>query len=883
MMAAMRDDIREDVLRQLKADYGFKTAGEWLRRGKCPQCGRRELYASAEAPWVVKCGRENKCGWTAHVKDLYPDAFGKFNERFPATTQAPNATADAYMSFVRGFDITKIRGWYRQGHFKHPHGDRATATVVFDIDRSAGIFMERFVETVRVTEKDGDIEDRKANFVGAHKGLWWQPPGLKIEDGDELWLVEGCLDAIALNLHGIKAVATLSCVNYPERALAAIKAKDVILVWGLDNDKAGHHYTRKHVKQAEADGFECRAALITQKGRVKTDWNDAHLAGQMTEDDTKRYRFHGDLFLAKSARAKGILIWQRYKSMSFAVEFGTRTYWFSISPEIYAKTLEAIKEAGDYDPDTGPEYAAAVKTASVQEIANCAFKFLYFQQNKQTDESWYYTRVDFPHGRHKIKNTFSGAQVAAASEFKKRLLSIAPGALFTGSSNQLNWLVGHYLDDIKIVDTVDFVGYSKEHRAYVFNTLAVSNGKAFPLNDEDFFEVDKISIKSLNSSLHLSIGTRNEYRREWLDHVYRAYGAKGLIAVAFFFGSLFAEQIRDMHKSYPFLEIVGEAGSGKSTLIEFLWKLVGRSDYEGFDPNKSTLAARARIFSQVGNLPISLIESDREDTAKARQFDWDELKTAYNGRASRARGVKNGGNETNEPPFRGAVLISQNAAVNASEAIMQRLIHLTFDTSGHTDESKLSADALAAMPVETVSHFLVRATMAEKTVMDTVRKKSAKYEAALIALPEIRLNRIAKNHGQLMALVDALADIVSMPDAWRQETIQALKEAAVARQHALGADHQIVEEFWEIFDFLGEAAVNHALDPKLIAINLNQFNKVAVANNQSLSPISDLKKHLKSSRSHRFREIKTVKSAIEQRNWLPHTVKCWVFEKGGNQ
>ena len=878
----MREDIREDVLRALIADYRFKKTGTWLRQGVCPQCGKKELFTSAEAPWVIKCGRENKCGWSAHVKDLYPEAFGKFNERFPATTQAPNATADAYMSFVRGLDISKIRGWYRQGHFKHHRGDRATATVVFDIDRAAGILMERFVETVRVTDEDGDIEERKANFEGAHKGLWWQPPGMSVADGDELWLVEGCIDAVALYLHGTKAVATLSSSNFPDKALEKIAGKNVTLVWALDNDKAGQYAIRKHVKRAAEVGFINRAALIPQKGRNKTDWNDAHLAGHLSEADIERYRFHGDLFLAENARAKGILIWQRYKSTGFALDFGTRTYWFHLSPDIYAKTLEMVKETGDYEPEIGPEYVAAVKTAEVREIANCTFKFLYFQQNKQTDESWYYSRVDFPHGRHKIKNTFSGAQVAAASEFKKRLLSIAPGALFTGSSHQLNWLVGHHLDDIKIVDTVDFVGYSKEHRTYVFNSLAVSHGKVFPLNDEDFFEVDKISIKSLNSSLNLSIGSRNDYQKDWLDHVHRAFGAKGLIAVAFFFGSLFAEQIRDMHKSFPFLEIVGEAGSGKSTLIEFLWKLVGRSDYEGFDPNKSTLAARARIFSQVANLPISLIESDREDTAKAKQFDWDELKTAYNGRASRARGVKNGGNETNEPPFRGTVLISQNAAVNASEAIMQRLIHLTFDTKGHTEDSKISADALAAMPVEAVSHFLVAATTAEKKVLEAIRRQAAKYEAALLDLSEIRLNRIAKNHGQLMALVDALADVVKMPEVWRKETIQALREAAIERQHAIGADHPIVEEFWEIYDFLGESYVNHARDANLIAVNLNQFNKVAVANNQLLPPLPDLKKHLKSSRSHRFREIKTVNSAIEQRDWQPHRLKCWVFEKGGS-
>ena len=74
-------------------------------------------------------------------------------------------------------------------------------------------------------------------------------------------------------------------------------------------------------------------------------------------------------------------------------------------------------------------------------------------------------------------------------------------------------------------------------------------------------------------------------------------------------------------------------GSGKSTLIEFLWRLCGRADYEGFDASKSSAAARGRNFSQISNLPVCLIESDRvQDNPKLKAFDWEELKSLYNGR-----------------------------------------------------------------------------------------------------------------------------------------------------------------------------------------------------------------------------------------------------------
>ncbi|MCK7172399.1 hypothetical protein L8P05_00485 [Enterobacter cloacae] len=134
------------------------------------------------------------------------------------------------------------------------------------------------------------------------------------------------------------------------------------------------------------------------------------------------------------------------------------------------------------------------------------------------------------------------------------------------------------------------------------------------MNDEDYFEINSASVKSLSLTPSLDLNPKlNEFTTGGVDDICTAFGEKGYVAL----GSLFTEQIRERHKSFPFLEIVGEPGTGKSTLIEFLWKLAGREEYEGFDPSKSTAAARGRNFTQVVNLPVVLIEGDRTaDNAK---------------------------------------------------------------------------------------------------------------------------------------------------------------------------------------------------------------------------------------------------------------------------
>jgi hypothetical protein len=882
----MKADLHYDITRRLAADFEFRENGAWLQQGRCPQCDRKELFARADEPWFVRCGRENKCGYQEHVKSLYPDLFEKWSERYAPTPENPKAAADAYMQFARGFDPARVRSWYTQEHFYDAKLKIGSATVRFTV---ADTWWERIID------EPGRFA-KKANFRygGSYAGCGWQPPTVDLAGADEVWLVEGIFDAIALEHNGIAAVALMSCNNYPVKALAALRDAAAAqgraiprLVWALDGDAAGRRYTKKWVKQAVEAGFTCEVALIPQ-GRRKIDWNDLHQRGQLGDADIAEYRYHGALFIARTAFDKAILIYEKRGLREFPFDHEQRLYWFKLDMERFDRAREAAEQQSGLTEKGRRDYALN-ESGTVTEIANCLPTALYYQANALTDESWYYFRIDVPNGAAPVKNTFTGGQVASASDFKKRLLAIAPGAFYTGSGQQLDRYLKSQMAGIRSVQTVDFVGYSREHGAWIFNDLAVKDGQCHELNEEDFFDIGKLSVKTLNQSVHLSICRDAKAQQyAWLDLLWQCFGQKGIVALAFWFGALFAEQIRAEQKSFPFLEIVGEAGAGKSTLVEFLWKLLGRRDYEGFDPSKSSLAARARNFAQVSGMPVVLIEGDRsDDTAKARAFDWDELKTAYNGRSVRAIGVKNGGNETREPPFRGAIVISQNAQVAASDAVLQRLLHLHFDRATQTPQTKRSAEELERMPVDVVSGFLLAAILCEADVMRMVVEATPRYEAQLQARPDIRSMRIAKNHAQLMALVDALALVVPLGEERTAAVRETLTEMAVARQRAINADHPVVQEFWDMFEYLDgdgdEPRLNHSFDEKLIAVNLNHFATVAADRRQTMPPLTDLKRLLRTSRVRRFVDVKTVRSALRARDpanrALPASVKCWVFER----
>ena len=413
----------------------------------------------------------------------------------------------------------------------------------------------------------------------------------------------------------------------------------------------------------------------------------------------------------------------------------------------------------------------------------------------------------------------------------------------------------------------------------------MKDGRVAELNDDDYFDLAPTALKTLDRSIALDVTPwpdRPDFA--WVDHLYLAYGPKGLVALAYWFGSLFAEQLRERHKSWPFLELSGEAQSGKSTLIEFLWKLCGRLGYEGFDPAKASLSGRSRTFSQVGNLPVVLMESDRDDdTPRSKKFDLDELKPFYNGRSIRTSGVRTGGNEPREPPFRAAIVIEQNATVAPSAAMMQRILPLEFDGAGYNSTTKRAAEALEVTPLDDISGFILAAVRAEARVLARIEAAYPRFEGGLMENRLVSHRRLAKNHGQLLACLDALQEVVPIaPDRLAAAEAHILS-MAVERKAAIGGDHPVVEQFWEAFDYIGtrktrgidesESKIEHSRDPNLHAINLNDF---AAAAGELRIPVPDpnaLKQHLRGSRSRKWVRTGNVNSAVTGR-----TLHCWVFQ-----
>jgi len=895
----MRDDLLTEVLKRLKADYGFKDKGAWLQEGKCGKCGKREAYARADAPWVIKCGRVNRCGEEKHVKELYPEIFDNWSKRHKQTPENPHAAADAYLSSARGFNLLGLRGAYTQEWYRDQDLGIGSAAVRFALP--GGGHWQRLID------QPGRFGKKKAVFSygSSYRGHCWIYPGVTMRDlalADELWIAEGIFDTIALVQSGnVRAVSSLTCNAYPEHFLAELRKvcgelnlAGPRLIWAFDVGRAGVNYTRKFHKQATKDGWRSGAAQVRPDGEgEKLDWNDLAQRDKLTPEDLATYRWNGEVTIAPTATAKALLIYEREKLANFPVTFGGRQLWATFSIERIQGELASMLESTDPEleyfktlPFDQQWHKAAERAVEIEEVANCTFRTLYYQRDPNLEEGAYFLRVDFPSDRATVKATFSGAACAGSADFMKRLASVAPGALWTGNQFQIVRLMQRQWANIQVVEAIQFTGYSIDHQAWIFGDIAVHKGRVYEPNDEDYFVLGKRSVKLRTSERMLRIAyDSDKLDLSWTAPLVTAYGPKGLVVLAFWVLSLFAEQVRAKQESLGFLEMTGAPGSGKTGLLEFLWKLLARRGYEGFDPTKATSAGIARTLGQVGNLPVVLIEGDRnQETSHARRFEWDELKTAYNGRAVRTRAIANSGMETFEPPFRGALVIAQNATVEGSPAMTERIMGLHFDKGRFSPQGKAAANALKATDAGDVSGFAVHVVRREEQILAAYFDAFARHEAAMLRHPGCGDYRFAQNHAQLAAMLDAMRLVVSnLSDRDVADAHSLILDMLVERHRVTEADHATVVLFWERFDHFHaqdcafqlapDNPIDHARGSDVHAISLVQFETRCSANGLRWNCTQqELKRLLKTSKARRFLENKAVNSVTGK------TVNCWVFQ-----
>lgn len=891
-------DRDKEIVETLLNDDTFGTFhdnGKFLQYGRCPNCNRKSVWVSKDKPGRIQCDHKTSCNpwFSVTPRELYPELFENYAERHPATEVDPKATARAYLE-DRKFDTAKMADWYEQGYYPLKGGTTAPTVRIHLWD---GFYWERLIDKKHVSQAG-----RKNNYKRGIKyaGRCWTPPNFELNDNDECIITEGIFNAWSF-IHmkePRKAIATLSSNNLPMEIIKKNSKRNIMWTFAFDSDKAGINAVREFVKKLRDIGEQCRVMLTASANK---DWNDEWIAGKLDEYYLKDALWRGQLAIAGSARDKAFWLWVKRQRSYIQLEFGKALYSFKVDSKATQDVYEQMGvDSLQYlwiNTDTAGDIAQAKNILSGylsgNRFSNCVPKFLYVERDPLTQEQDYFFNVSFYNGNPTRLIALDGSAIKAPTNFADALLNKTSGGTFDGDTTDMKHLKENWFDHKTTeITRLRFVGYDMDSNSWVYPDFGFHNGRHIKMNDMGFIEAGQHKVKTKVGKSQVKMIHSDNLDESWIGHFEQAFGVNGLIIMAWWLCTLYAEQIRNTYQDWPFLEFTGDPGTGKTTLIKFMWRCCGRIDgYEGFDPAKSSIAGRSRTLERYSGLPCVVIEADRSDKGSRQSFDFNEFKDFYNGGIIRTTGVKNGGNETIEPTFRGGVLIAQNKTVETDDdAVMERIVHCHSTKAHHSRATKKIAQMMAAMKAETVAGWLHTALTSDKTFLENYNRYLKDIEQRFQDRPEIVRDRIIANHAKVAAGIWCLK--LLFPNYMTKDKCHELENQlwamAVTREKRLKADTELVERFWEYYEHLNSAEyedsiqnttvtaekLNHSRTDDVIAINLVDFEQACAHHRLERLPINDLKKQLPLCVSHPYQERKNVNSQITGKSRF-----CWIFKK----
>lgn len=837
---------------------------KYLQDGKCPHCGENELFASCEMPplTTLKCGNDD-CAKVISVQEIIPDLFNNLSDHV-----AEFEVASAYLETVCGFDLQQIGKCWEQESYYHTNAKpNGSVTIRFYLNAERTEFYEHLIKPLMI-DIDGAKQRKTENIKG--KTSWWNHPAHPIEDNKTVVITERVIDALSFIQNGQNAVAILNAKYLPD-TIEQYTGKGITWLFAFNNDVDGKKYLQRHAKKLEKLNEQFSALTVNENEPV--DWNRLHKQKKLTVDKLKNYRSAGDLLLAKTKEEKAFAVFLQHneKARHFVFDYKNKTYSVEIDLEKYNDSRDAV----DANQATFDRFSA------INLIAHFRMEYLYHQKPENGTDGHYVLRFHFANGAPYQDLNVPPSAFSSKSKFKDSALRVTGGS-YKGDSRDIDYLYTKWTDNwSKSVKTLSYIGYDNGTKAYIYNNVAIIEGMVIQLNREGYFKLPNgIGIKTQIDNAHI---ITDKQPSDFYSDYELAYGENGIIMLANALGSLFAQQIRKAHSSYPLTEIIGEPDSGKTHMIQFIYKLLG-VDYHTmvFNPTISSMSGRYQRLSSISNLPITFNETESDSLKKKHNesWDWEKFLDLFDGILGRGMGGMTGLKSTATPLFLGVLWAVQNIAIDGSTALRSRFVHIQHDKTNHSPEGYQADKKLMAMTNEQLSGWLINTLTQEQAILETFFKNYDSNRQKLTA--NIKESRVIHNHAQLMSLVDCLPLVCPISS----NNINAVKHKIIMmakqRQANLHEDHPLLVEFWSAFEYLNNSMnneLNWYEEDDLIYINLNHFENIAKSRNQNIPDLKILRKLLESSKNPEFVKKNFPVHVNFDAKKVKGTHKVWVFKK----
>ena len=513
----------------------------------------------------------------------------------------------AYARNRRGIKTFEEQGGL--GVFKKIFGEKVLA-LQFNLENPGG--KESF--NFRIINHSNP-DNTSCTWGEASSSMWIPKTPLNFDE--PIAIAEAPLKAMALNEAGIQAVSVICSKCRPEnKGWIDENLKNLVAVYlAFDNDRAGHEASNIWKDFFDEEGIACEVFLPNPE---YGDWDDMHKKNELNPEIFQGCVRFAEIALANTALEAAKAMEKYDGEVPPIFEWKNRTYKCK-----YAK--------GTIDP---PE------VETVSQIINGTLKgshtFYAFEHDDEITSKQY---LEFTSPNVRLKPQLfkvTGSELSNERSLERKMYDCV-STPFEGTRKDIAYLMKYVVKiaDLPKIYQYDRYGYHPKTGAYIFANFAVDKeGKLHILNDKRFFNninIAPMPIK-IEDSRHITSVEQISLRMV-VDHIYNAWGIRGLIALGYYVATYFSSSsIFPILRCFPHLSLHGAPGCGKSMLIGILNRMFQFEAKEG-NVLKPTSTAKSinRILASKNALPVVFLEGN--DAARI-PIDENDLLALY----SRVRG-----------------------------------------------------------------------------------------------------------------------------------------------------------------------------------------------------------------------------------------------------
>lgn len=483
--------------------------------------------------------------------------------------------------------------------------------------------------------------------------------------------------------------------------------------------------------------------------------------------------------------------------------------------------IHDLRKYGIYEE--GGTYWSMNEKFKKVEVSNFKMRIVYHVKTSD-DEAYRLIQIKNIFGYDVVIKMNTDDFVSAGS-FKK-IIAREGNFIFKGADSDLCRLQDKLQREEKKTELVKQLGYNKRYNFYAWanGIFDCHMNKFVPADDLGIIEHYKLiddTMEPLNffipamasmfrdkEDLYVNdkrfLLVQNEITfKDWSSLFCKVYGHNGQIGLIYYIMALFSDIIfKDMSDRFPMLNVYGQKGTGKGTLIESLMKLFGQGQKQLMLGGASTVVGFMRKSGQYSNAIVWLDEY--KNNLKPQFIE--SLKNLYD-RIGYERGKKDNTFQTESTRIDSAIIVSGQEMPIVEEALFSRFIALITTKPHKSEESiknynrlkDLESGGLSSLTV----HLLKHRTLISENFRSTFNEEQRTL-SKIVNNTEVD-DRFINNYACMIATFNIISKVETLP--FNISDFRDLCKRTLMEQFFVLKGSDSLGKFWNIVETLFEQGI----------------------------------------------------------------------------